>query len=514
MYPPETVALRSTQVRALEARVYESVPAGSLMQKVAMAIAVRAAGELREHRGLVVGGRVVLLVGTGDNGGDALFAGAHLARRGARVDALLTGDRAHAQGRIAFERAGGSCHQANVEFRVARDLMFEADVIIDGIVGIGGSGALREPAAKLAALTHAVDSIVIAVDLPSGVDCDSGHTPHPRQTVMADLTITSGCLKPALVVMPAAQFSGDIEVVDIGLELTSLDDDELLIRIDDRLAAQWLDRPHELDHKFSRGVVGIASGSPIYPGAAVLSTGGARGGIAGFVRYAGRAVQNVTAQFPDVVCADSIAAAGRVQCWVVGPGLGTDGIARTEVTAALNSDACVVLDADAITLLATDPELADLCRNRDRPTILTPHRGEFQRLAGRPLSEDPISHLTSVAERFGAIILLKGPTTLIVTASGSAYVVDSGPAELGTAGSGDVLAGLMGSMIAAHDTVRSLDHEIATEIAAVAAYVHGIAGQIAVADGGTITSVDVYKHIPAAIGFIRRAGEQGSDEGL
>ena len=246
MYPPQTVALRSTQVRALEARAYESVPAGSLMQKVAMAIAVRAAGELREHRGLVVGGRVVLLVGTGDNGGDALFAGAHLARRGARVDALLTGDRAHPEGRIAFERAGGKCHQANVEFRVARDLMFEADVIIDGIVGIGGSGALREPAAKLAALTHAVDSIVIAVDLPSGVDCDSGHIPHPRQTVMADLTITSGCLKPALVVMPAAQFSGDIEVVDIGLELTSLDDDELLIRIDDRLAAQWLDRPHEL----------------------------------------------------------------------------------------------------------------------------------------------------------------------------------------------------------------------------------------------------------------------------
>ena len=506
MLGPDTIALRSTQVRALEARACETVPAGSLMQKVARAIAVTGIGQLHETRGVVPGSRVVLFVGTGDNGGDALFAGAYLAARGARVDALLVGERVHEAGLQALRTAGGREHDVNLDLGTARKLVDAADLIIDGVVGIGGQGALRRPASELAAMTHSTDAVVIAVDLPSGVDCDTAHVADPEHTVVADVTVTSGCLKPGLILQPAAQFSGDIEVVGIGLDFDDAEDEDLLVRVDDRLASQLLARPHDLDHKFSRGVVGVASGSQMYPGAAVLSAGGARAGIAGFVRYAGRAADQVLAAWPDVVCTDSITAAGRVQCWVVGPGLGTNHVARSEVAAALEFEGPVVLDADALTLLAGDPELIELCRNRQLPTIVTPHRGEFERLAGRALDQDPIEHLTAVSKQIGATILLKGATTLIVGARGLAYMVASGPAELATAGSGDVLAGLMGALLAAHEAQQGLNDHMARELAAVAAYVHGVAGQLAVADGLTITSTDVLAQVPAAIAQIRRAG--------
>ena len=501
----ETIACRAAQVRALEERAYRFVPPGSLMQKVAVAIATTGAGVLRERRGGVYGARVVLLVGTGDNGGDALFAGAGLARRGAQVHGLVVGERVHEAGLAALKAAGGRAQDATSGSARAR--IQTADLIIDGIVGIGGSGPLRAPAADLAALVNDADGYVIAVDLPSGVDCDTGAVAHPEHTVIADLTVTSGCLKPALIVMPAALYAGDIEVVDIGLDIGLAEVEESLIRVDERFAAQFLQRPSALDDKFSRGVVGVASGAPAYRGAAVLSTGGARAGISGFVRYAGRSTHEVTRAWPDVVCTDSISTAGRVQCWVVGPGLGTDDIARAEVSAALRADVPLVLDADALTLLAADEHLRELCRSRVASTVLTPHRGEFERLAGRSLDEDPIAHLTALSSALGATILLKGATTLIAGKSGPAYVVASGPAELGTAGSGDVLAGLMGSLIASAEVATPHVGDDAIGAAAVAAYVHGIAGQLATADGHTITSADVLEHVPAAIGLIRRSSE-------
>jgi hydroxyethylthiazole kinase-like uncharacterized protein yjeF len=511
MYTPETIALNAGGIRDLESTLYESVPAGSLMQKMAYAISVIAAGVLRQYRS-VHGSRVVLLVGSGDNGADALFAGAHLARRGARVDALLVSDRVHESALAAFVRAGGLSHWVTAD-DAARAFIESADLVVDGIVGIGGLGALRRPAAELAAITHECDAYVIAVDLPSGVDCDTAMVADPRHTVMADLTVTSGCLKPGLIVSPGAEFSGQIEVVDLDLPFDGIDERQLLIRIDDRRAASWLPRPGRTAHKFSRGVVGVASGSPEYPGAAVLSTGGARAGVAGFIRYAGRASSNVSAAWPDVVCSQSVGQAGRVQCWVAGPGLGTDSEARAELAAILDVDVPIVLDADALTLLSQDARLAEQCRSRRAATILTPHLGEFARLAGRELDSDRLSHIALVSADLRAIVLLKGATTLIVAPDGPAYAVDSGPPELGTAGSGDVLAGLMGSILAAHEAVGQLQPRDAAQIAAVAAYVHGLAGQMAIAGGGTIAATHVIEHLPAAIALIRRVSDadQGSD---
>jgi hydroxyethylthiazole kinase-like uncharacterized protein yjeF len=176
-------------------------------------------------------------------------------------------------------------------------------------------------------------------------------------------------------------------------------------------------------------------------------------------------------------------------------------------------DVPIVLDADALTLLSQDARLAEQCRSRRAATILTPHLGEFARLAGRELDSDRLSHIASVSADLRAIVLLKGATTLIVAPDGPAYAVDSGPPELGTAGSGDVLAGLMGSILAAHEAVGQLQPRDAAQIAAVAAYVHGLAGQMAIAGGGTIAATHVIEHLPAAIALIRRVSDadQGSD---
>src|SRR4051812_32606201 len=172
------------------------LPDGALMQRAATALARRAASLL----GRVYGAHVVLLVGKGNNGGDALYAGARLAARGARVDALLVGAAEPAAALTAFTEASGRTHNAGS--KTDAEIIGGADLVIDGLLGIGGKGALRGPAARLAQLTVDADRLVLAVDVPSGVDAGSGHVDGP--VVRADVTVTFGALKPGLLVSPGA----------------------------------------------------------------------------------------------------------------------------------------------------------------------------------------------------------------------------------------------------------------------------------------------------------------------
>ncbi|GAA2573110.1 bifunctional ADP-dependent NAD(P)H-hydrate dehydratase/NAD(P)H-hydrate epimerase [Winogradskya consettensis] len=467
-------AWRVADVRSAEKALMATVPDGTLMQRAAAGLARRCALLLHESGG-VYGATVVLLVGSGDNGGDALLAGARLAARGARVLAiLLRPEHVHLAGLKTLLDAGG---------RVIEELPARADLVMDGIVGIGATGGLRPPAA---ALVKGLPELrgrdgarapVVAVDVPSGVTVDTGDV--PGDAVHADITVTFGCLKPAHVVGPAAALAGHVELVDIGLGATL--HAAPAVRVPDASdIAEWWPRPSASSDKYSRGVVGVATGSAQYPGAAVLSVTGAQAGPAGMVRYAGSASREVLRKHPSVVAAERVADAGRVQAWVCGSGLGTDDDARTELRSVLATSLPVLLDADALTLLVGGQHAADL--RRDAPLVITPHDGEFKRLAGEAPGPDRMAAALKLASWINAVVLLKGDRTIVATPAGEVWANPTGSSVLATAGSGDVLAGLLGSLLAAGVP--------AEKAAVMAAYVHGLAGRRA-AEDGPVTSADV-----------------------
>jgi len=445
------------QVRAAERELMARLPGGALMQRAAAGLAY-AVGELLGH---AYGARVLLLVGSGDNGGDALFAGAMLARRGADVRALLLSpDKTHPAGLRALRAAGG-----RVVASVADGL--PADVVLDGIVGIGGRGSLREDAAAAVAALDGVP--VVAVDTPSGVDVDTGRVegPHVRATV----TVTFGTHKPAHLVDPAAMACGAVHLVDIGLDLpdppvTALQQDDV---------ARLLPRPAPDGHKYTRGVVGVRAGSAQYPGAGALCVAGASTGLVGMVRYLGGAEDLVRELHPEVVVGP-----GRVQAWVVGSGGGDD--AEQAVRDVLSDGVPLVVDADGLAHLMGPVEV---------PALLTPHAGELARMLDVPREEveaEGLRFAREAAERYGAVVLLKGRHTLIARPTGEVRVSTTGPPWLATAGSGDVLAGLCGALLAA-----GLDP---FDAGAVGAWLHGAAATVAGQDG-PVTAPEVAHAIPA-----------------
>ncbi|MGY6025663.1 NAD(P)H-hydrate dehydratase [Streptomyces spinosirectus] len=481
-YSVETVR---TAERALMARL----PEGALMQRAAAGLAAACA----ELLGRVYGSRVVLLVGSGDNGGDALYAGARLARRGAGVAAvLLAPERAHAEGLAALLRAGGrvvgagadrSAGAAAAGVGAVEEAVLRADLVVDGIVGIGGKGGLRPEAARLAACATESRAAVVAVDLPSGVDADTGEV--RGDAVRADLTVTFGTHKPGLLIDPAREYAGSVRLVDIGLR-GELPDEPELEALQHADVARLLPLPAAESDKYRRGVVGIAAGSARYPGAAVLAVSGALRGGAGAVRYVGPAGDAVISRFPETLVSDQGPKhAGRVQAWVVGPGAGDDASAVGEV---LSSDVPVLIDADGLRLAD-----ADAVRARTAPTLMTPHAGEAAALLGVSRETVEGARLTwarELASRYGATVLLKGSTTLVADARGGAVRVNAtGTPWLATAGSGDVLSGLAGSLLAAGLSAR--------DAGSAAAYLHGLAGRYA-ADGAPAGAHDVAEAIPAA----------------
>ncbi|MFJ1806714.1 MULTISPECIES: NAD(P)H-hydrate dehydratase [unclassified Streptomyces] len=463
-------AYRVETVRRAERELMARLPEGALMQRAAAGLAAACADLL----GRVYGRRIVLLVGSGDNGADALYAGARLARRGAGVTAvLLTPERTHGGGLTALRRAGGR----TIAPDGAQDVVRRADLVLDGIVGIGGKGGLRPDAAALAATVAGARAAVVAVDLPSGVDADTGEV-H-GSAIRADLTVTFGTHKPGLLVDPAREYAGSVHLVDIGLggELPAEPELAALQHAD---VAGLLPMPGGESDKYRRGVVGIAAGSARYPGAAVLAVAGALRGGAGAVRYVGPAGNAVIARFPETLVSDQgPRRAGRVQAWVVGPGAGEDAKTVAEVLAA---EVPVLIDADGLRL--ADP---DAVRERTAPTLMTPHAGEAAALLGVAREEVEGARLRfarELAARYRATVLLKGSTTLVADAGGkgAVRVNATGTAWLATAGSGDVLSGLAGSLLAAG--LSALD------AGSVGAYLHGLAGRFA-AGGAPVGAHDV-----------------------
>jgi hydroxyethylthiazole kinase-like uncharacterized protein yjeF len=461
-------------IRDAEAPLLASLPDGALMRRAAFGLATEIIRELTVRTGGVAGRRVCAVVGSGDNGGDALWAATFLRRRGTAADAvLLNPDRTHRKGLAAFRKAGG---------RIVESISATTDLVIDGVVGISGSGPLRPAAAEVFASIDADAIPVVAVDIPSGVDAATGAITGPA--VHAALTVTFGGLKP----VHALGDCGRVRLVDIGLDLP--DPDVLGFEADD-VAARWpVPGPH--DDKYTQGVTGVLAGSSTYPGAAVLCTGAAVAATSGMVRYAGGAHSEVLAHWPEVIASPTPASAGRVQAWVVGPGLGTDDTGAAALWFALDTDLPVLVDADGLTMLAAHPELVV---NRTAPTVLSPHAGEFARLAGNPPGDDRIAACRKLADTFGATVLLKGNVTVIADPGGPVYLNPAGQSWAATAGSGDVLSGMIGALLASGLP--------AAEAAAAAAFVHAHAAALSAADPGPgeapTSASRIVPHIRAAL---------------
>jgi len=445
-------------IRDSEAPLLASLPDGALMRRAAFGLATEILRELTARTGGVVGRRVCAVVGSGDNGGDALWAATFAQRRGAAADAvLLSPDHTHRTALEAFRKAGG---------HIVDTVSATTDLVIDGVVGISGSGPLR-PAAAAVFTGVANNGIpVVAVDIPSGIGAATGAITGPA--VHAALTVTFGGLKP----VHALADCGRVRLIDIGLDLPATD--MLGFEAAD-VAARW-PVPGPRDDKYTQGVTGVLAGSSTYPGAAVLCTGAAVAATSGMVRYSGSAHREVLAWWPEVIASPTPAAAGRVQAWIVGPGLSPDDTGAAALWFALETDLPVVVDADALTILAAHPELVKDRVNRAAPTVLTPHAGEFARLAGHPPGDDRVGASRKLADEFGATVLLKGNVTVIADPGGPVYLNPAGQSWAATAGSGDVLSGMIGALLAAGLP--------AAEAAAAAAFVHARAAAMSAADPG------------------------------
>jgi ADP-dependent NAD(P)H-hydrate dehydratase / NAD(P)H-hydrate epimerase len=481
-------AYQIATVRAAERALMDLVPDGTLMQRAAAGLASVCAALLRRQPGFVYGARVAVLAGSGDNGGDALYAAARLARRGAAVTAIAASPKIHQGGLAALREAGGRVvtgDPAAAGPRASADLA-SADLIIDGLLGIGGRGGLREPFAGLAARAEQArqdGATVVAVDLPSGIDADSGTVDGPA--VKADVTVTFGTLKPGLLVDPGAGHAGIVELVDIGLGPYLPGEPDAAAPQGDDVRA-LLPRPGAESDKYRRGVLGLLAGSDRYTGATLLSAGGAVHGGAGMVRVVTADVaavlvrqawpETVISVHPDDPDWDLPGSVGRVQAWVAGPGMGTDPGAVARLSAVLRTDLPVLVDADGLTILSQHRDLLP----RNAPTLITPHAGELGRLLGADPAEVEarrLEHARLAAAELGVTVLLKGSTTVIASPDGGPVLVNpTGTPWLATAGSGDVLSGLGGALLA-----QGLPPARA---ALAAAYLHGLAGRLAAASGG------------------------------
>lgn len=486
-------------IRAAEEDVMARVPEGSLMARASFGLAVECARLLHEVTGGVAGRRIVVLVGSGNNGGDALFAGAELQRRGAQVIAVPLAMGRHEAGALALLAAGGRLVDTGT---VPDQLLAQADLILDGIVGIGASGALRADVASMVARANRADALRVAVDIPSGVDPDSGAVGE-ETAFNADLTVTFGLAKRGLFAMPGREFTGAVRLIDIGLDEYAGASDWQVLEASD--VVPMIGEPRIEDHKYRRGVVGIAAGSQRYPGAAVLTVGGARYAGAGMTciidRKDGVAAEVIRA-YPEVVSAhDDPRAMGRVRAWVCGPGFVGDHHDVELISAVLECEVPVVLDAGALGALAADHGLRDRVHARHQrglTTVLTPHAGEHAALFGdRP----------DAAAAIGAIVVRKGPATVVEDPVGGGFIDTAGTPALATAGSGDVLSGLVGGLLAHNAQIDDEDNSngiTAAQVVAAAVWLHGMAGRCATEVDRPIVAADLIRVMPDVIAGVRR----------
>lgn len=483
--------LSRMQMRAFDTHAIDVCKVPSL---VLMENAGRGAADVIERE--VLGGRaararVVIACGTGNNGGDGFVVGRHLLSRGARVEAWLVGDPAKLSvdcrvNRDAFEGIGGRVDViAPLALDRLRLTLGEADVVVDALFGTGLDRPIVDVFADVVAIINASSAHKVSLDVPSGMNADTGAA--MGDAVRAALTVTFAHVKLGHVTGWGAELSGAVRVVDIGVPAT-LRSDSAAALTEARDVRAWL-TPRPVDaHKYRAGHVAILAGSRGKVGAALLSAHGAMRGGAGAATIVtwpeaalsieSRVVEIMTARIFGAPSEGDDAAAllqtdidralVNKRAVVVGPGFGTDGRARDAVRHVLTSYlGPIVVDADALTLHAG--ALSDFAVTAGR-AILTPHAGELGRLLGvtsEEVESDRFAAARTAALLAQTVVLLKGPFTVVAAPDGRLVVGSTGNPALATAGSGDVLAGIVAALAVSLPPF---------EAAWCAAYLHGAAG--------------------------------------
>ena len=427
-------------------------------------VLIERAGAAVAHHALVLlqgayGRRVIVLAGKGNNGADGRAAARRLRRRGVRV--------------------------TEIDAMAAPSTLPPADLVIDAAFGTGFRGEHRAPEVSAAP--------VLAVDIPSGIDGTTGEERgHALRSVR---TVTFAALKPGLVLEPGRSCAGTVVVADIGLDVGA----HAAGQVEAADVARWVKTRPTTAHKWTASLLVIA-GSAGMTGAGHLAAGAAQRAGAGMVRLGSpglsddpaRPTEAVGLELPSVGWAGAVlAAAERFQALVIGPGLGTASPTEAAVLDVLaGTDRPAVVDGDGLSALGRDvARLAD----RGGPTVLTPHDGEYQRLAGRRPEADRLAAARSLATEAGSVVLLKGPSTVIAAPDGDVRVVADGDARLATAGTGDVLSGIIGALLSRG--VAPFD------AAAAGAWLHARAGTSVPPDG--LVASDLVDALPSALSGLR-----------
>jgi hydroxyethylthiazole kinase-like uncharacterized protein yjeF len=451
--------------------IASGIPGIELMENAGRAVADRVAARHPPGLGIAV------VAGPGNTGGDGFVAARILAERGYRVRVLLVGDAARLRGdaALAAQRWTGPIEAAS------RAAITPADVVIDALFGAGLDRPVEATPRAMIEAMNASAACIYAVDLPSGINGTTGKT--MGAAVKAAESVTFFRRKPAHVLLPGRLHCGAVHVADIGIPAS------VLARIRPRawvnavdLWAKDFPLPRVEGHKYARGHAVVVSGGLASTGAARLAARGALRAGAGLVTIASprdallvNAAASLAVMVRPVDGAPELAEFlqdARRNAVVLGPGGGVGRNMRELVLAALAGDRSVVLDADALTSFADDPEaLIAATSKRSGATLLTPHVGEFNRLFKEMTDQAPskLEKARSAAAQTGAIVLLKGPDTVVAAPDGRAAIADNAPPWLATAGSGDVLAGIAAGLLAQGMS--------GFEAAAAAAWLHGEAGR-------------------------------------
>jgi NAD(P)H-hydrate epimerase len=501
----------AAQCRAIdEAAIRAGVPGLVLMENAGRGVADAIA---RARGGGVDGCDVRVLCGAGQNGGDGLVVARHLATRGARVRVILLAEEAHLRGDAAVNLTAargvtGLAHLAVESLGRAEDLAADdlaldrwaerlrgADVIVDAIFGTGLRSDVKGVAAAAIAAVNTSPALRVAIDLPSGLDADTG---RPRGVaVAADLTVTMAARKLGLVLDPEAPV-GRLEIVDLGApvdEAAAAAVGPLARWLTPETVAPLVPRSRASAHKGTRGHVLVIAGSAGKTGAAVLCGRAALRAGAGLVTLASTAAGQVALDAKVVELMTASYAAGddadaqsweqlapmtaRVQAVALGPGIPTGpGMRGLVQRLAVELQQPLVLDADA--LRALGPEAPQVLARAAGPRVLTPHPGELAALLGARVSElqlDRLAAARGLAASTGATVVSKGARTIVAVPDGTAYINPAATPALATAGSGDVLTGVIAGLLAQGAS--------AAHAARVGVYAHGVAAEIAAATLGT-----------------------------
>lgn len=470
----------SEMMRADAFAVASGVPGTQLMEAAGKAVAdaVRARWPRRN---------VIVLAGPGNNGGDGFVAARHLAAEGWDVRVALLGERAQLQGDAAHHAA----RWTGEVVPLSPDVLQDGDLVIDALFGAGLTRPLSGVAAGVVRQLAARGLPCLAVDLPSGLAGDSG-APLGDAVVRATATVTFFRQKPAHLLWPGRGLCGEVSVADIGIPEAAIA--ALAPQTFANLPALWrarFPRPTPTDHKYTRGHLAVVGGAAMTGAARLAARAGQRAG-AGMVSvlcppeaaaiYAADLLSAVVAPVADLAAFIGLIETRRLAAAVVGPGNGVDERTRAQVLALLAAGLPCVLDADALTVFADNrPQgpgelfaaiAASPHRRSGGACILTPHDGEFARLF-RDIdpATDKLTRARAAARRAGAVVVLKGYDSVIAAPDGRAAVNGNAPPDLATAGAGDVLAGLVGGLLA-----QKMD---AFEAAAAAVWLQGAAASAA-----------------------------------